>query len=243
MSLIQRSTTAGPLSAEDARVRLRNAPKWFVTAVDKAREKRGLALICPHPRPAVSPRHPRAAPSSALAPSLRFALPKVALVLAPGVGTITAGRRELFEAGAWSTWHSLAKRGRLPGGFTIRDGGHRGPIAACRDDGSLAFTVDPVAGPIVIWQPNGHDARHRAIVESIWSGRDAISSEFHALALRWDRGIRRISMAMATGVAILRPGESPAFRGAMAGILDGKKPLRSELRRLVDAALVRAQGK
>ena len=254
MSNIQRSTAAGPLSAADAAKRLKNAPRWFIQKVNENRQLRGLATL-PVPRPAApvrrKPAPARSAPAAKLpaAPVRRSPglspppLPKIGFCLAPGVGTITGDRRELFEPGAWNAFFALAKRGRLSTGFTIRTGGHSGPVAACHADGSLAFALDPLAGPIVIWQPNGADVRHQAIVESVRAGLDRLSCEFHPISLRWDGGVRRVKMAMATGVAILRRSEEPAYRGAMALIFDGKKPLASEVRRLVDKALARAQGK
>jgi hypothetical protein len=35
----------------------------------------------------------------------------------------------------------------------------------------------------------------------------------------------------------------PAYSGALAGVIDGKQPIHMEIRRLVDKALARAQGK
>ena len=254
MSEIQRSTSGGPLSAADAAKRLKNAPDWFIQKVNANRQLRGLATL-PVRRPAAAPvrRKPpaKSAPAAKLpaAPVRRSPglapppLPKIGFCLAPGVGTITGDRRELFEPGAWNAFFALAKRGRLSTGFTIRTGGHSGPVAACNADGSLAFALDPVAGPIVIWQPNGADFRHRAIVETVRAGLDRLSCEFHPISLRWDGGVRRVTMAMATGCALLRRSEEPAYRGAMAMVFDGKKPLASEVRRLVDKALARAEGK
>jgi len=254
MSEIQHSTSFGPLSVTDAAVRLRNAPAWVIASVNRERQLRGLATIPTRTTAAAPVRRKPAPAKSALAARLPAAparrsplsapapLPRIGFVLTPGVGTIPGGR-EMFEPGAWDAWFRLLKRDRSSRKFEIRCLGHDGPVVAALPDSSINFWLAKDVGPVCVWQPDASKPLHRSLVTQIAAGADAVSAEFHATMATLSRGVRRIQMAGPVGVAILRRSQEPAYSGALCGVIDDKRPIHLEIRRLVDKAMARAAGK
>lgn len=232
---VQRSTNAGPLSVADARERLRHAPRWFLEKVDRARESRGLAPICERPRKAaVAPRHPRAAQRKAPAPALQ-----VAIAVFPGVGDLSGGVREIFEPGAFDFWWRSYCRGGFQD-FALRSGGHDGAIVGSVKDGSVSLRPIDGVGIVALWRPDLTNLRHRSAVAFIGSGMDAVSGEFHAIRATLSGGVRRVSMAIPAGCALLRRQE-PAYVGATAAILDESQPVGVQIGELARKALARAK--
>jgi hypothetical protein len=233
---IQRSTALGPLSAAEARERLRHAPKWFLERVDRAREKRGLAPLRERPRKAaVAPRHPRAVKRTAPAPALQ-----VAIALFPGTGVIPGGR-EIFERGAFDFWWLAFKKGAFRD-FVVRSGGHDGAIVGSVKDGTVSLRPIEGVGIVAVWTVDMTNLRHAAAVALVRSGMDRASGEFHAIRATLSGGVRRVSMAIPVGVALLHRQE-PMYAGAQAVILDPAKSVGVQIGELARKALARAQRK
>lgn len=251
MSEIQRSTSPGPLSAADADARLRHAPQWFREKVSAARELRGLAPLPVRRSARVAPPRRRppaagAAPAAIMPRSTPTAvkLPKVAFVLAHGTGEPGDGKVdiEIFTDGAFDGWLSRVQREGRGASFEIRAGGHGTEAIASAADGSFEFRNVGAVGPVVIWQPDAANARHRVVVEMVRAGQDAASVEFHALRAEFIDGVRVVREAAPCGVALLRRDQAPAYRGSLAAILPGVEPIERELIRVAGRSLKRSWG-
>jgi hypothetical protein len=170
-------------------------------------------------------------------------LPRVAFILVgtaagePGNGTDI----EIFLDGAFDKWTARVQREGRAANFEIRMGGHDTPAIANAGD-KLEFRNVGAVGPVVVWQPDGANARHRTAVEMIRAGSDACSVEFHALRAEFIGGVRCVREAAPCGVALLRRDQEPAFRGAMAAVLPGVEPIERELIRVAGRSLKRSWG-
>jgi hypothetical protein len=249
MSQIQRSTSAGPLSAADADTRLRNAPEWFRDRVSAAREVRGLAPLPARKQARVAPprRRPPAAGAAPAAITPRSTpaapprpLPKVGIVLVGlGAGEPKAGLVETFATNALDNWLSRAQHDPRGSGFVLRAAGHNSPAIADAADGSITFRS--VGGSAVaVWTPDPSNPAHRAAVASIASGVDAVSVEVQVVRAEFHAGARVILEAEPVGAAILRAGETPAYRTACCGILPSNQNEVVALVRLAAASVRRA---
>lgn len=238
MSHIQRANLSGILPHAEATARLRHAPQWALDCINRAREVRGLAAVCPRPRKVAPPvRHPRAtARRAAPAPAL-----KVGVAIYPGTGEIPGGVREVFERDAFDFWWRSYCKGQFQD-FTLRSGGHQGAIVGTVKDGSVTLRPIDGVGIVAVWTPDMTNLRHRAAVAFIRAGQDCVSGEFHAIRATLSGGVRRVSMAIPSGVAFLRRQE-PCYRGALAAILDGPEPVGVQIGALARKALTRAKGK
>jgi hypothetical protein len=248
--MIERAYLGGPLSDSDAAIKFRNAPAWFLEPINRDRRQRGVAAIPIRNTASAPPRRKPAAVRAALAPVVPRStlpkapvkLPKVAFVLAHGTGEPGGGTDiEIFLDGAFAAWTARVQREGRAANFEIRMGGHETTAIANAGDG-LEFRDVGVVGPVVIWQPDGGNARHRAAVALIRAGADKCSVEFHALSARLIDGVRVVSEACPVGVALLRPNQEPAFRGAMAAVLPGVEPIERELIRVAGRSLKRTWG-
>jgi hypothetical protein len=56
-------------------------------------------------------------------------------------------------------------------------------------------------------------------------------------------GISHVTVAALTGCAFLRPGQLPAYRGAMAAVFDAARPIDAQLVERASRALARAACK
>jgi hypothetical protein len=252
MSEIQRSTSPGPLSAADADLRLRHAPQWFRERVSAARELRGLMPLPVRKSARAAPprRQPPAAgaasaatmPRSAVPTAPAAKLPMIALVLCgEGAAELAPGGLvETFMPGAFDAWLERTRKAGRGANFEIRVGGHGTAAIATAADG-LEFRILASVGPVVLWQPDGENPRHRAAVELVRAGQDAISVEFHALRVELIDGCRVVHEAAPVGVALLRRGEAPAYSGAIAGVLPGIN-LNRELVQIAGRSLRRGRS-
>jgi hypothetical protein len=247
--MIERSFIGGdPLSAEDAGRRLRNAPAWVVQRVNGARESRGLAPVVvrrgvatPVRRPArrapapVAPRPSRSIPTAPPA-----ALPKIGIVLV-GVAAGEPGpdRVEIFADTAFDKWLARAQRDPRGVEFVIRTRGHDSPAVVDSAAGSIAFRTVGVVGVVAVWTPDPANPAHRAAVESIAAGVDQCSIEVRVLRARLIDGVRMIDECEPAGVAVLRVGEKPVYRGAVAGTLRRGEDESAALVRLAGRSLRR----
>jgi hypothetical protein len=169
-------------------------------------------------------------------------LPRIAFVLAHGTGEPGNGTPiEIFLDGAFDKWLCRVRREGRGSNFEIRMGGHETTAIATAGDG-LEFRDVGVVGPVVVWSPDGRNARHRAAVELIRAGQDAASVEFHAIRAEIINGVRCVREAAPCGVALLRRDQEPAFRGAMAAVLPGVEPIERELIRVAGRSLKRTWG-
>jgi hypothetical protein len=258
VSDIQRSVHAGPLSAADAAIRLRNAPAWVVERVNTARQLRGLAPV-PVRKPAAPPVRRKPAPAKsapaaklpaaptrrapvAAKPAAPAAVPPIVLIPFAGEGNVR-GVRERFAGGAFDGWFARLRADRSSAPFVIRVGGHDGPQVASLADGSISIRLHREVGPVIVWNPNVRNVRHAAVVEMIRAGLDSVSAEFHHPQSQLSMGFHHIAEAVPCGAAILRHGERPCFPGALAGIIDPAKPIELEIARMVRKSLARAAGK
>jgi hypothetical protein len=249
MSAIQRSTSVGPLSAAAADQRLRHAPQWFRDRVSAARELRGLAPLPARKQARVAPPR-RRPPAAGVAPAAIMprstptappkALPKVGIILVGrGAGEPRAGVVETFADNALDGWLSRAQHDPRGSGFVLRGHGHNSPAIADAADGSIAFrSIGGVA--VAVWKPDPANPAHRSAVASIAAGVDSVSVEVRVLRAEMHVGARVILEAELAGVAVLRAGERPAFRTAVAGILPANQNEAVALVRLAAASVRRA---
>jgi hypothetical protein len=170
-------------------------------------------------------------------------LPRIAFILVGNAAGEPGGATpiETFLDGAFDKWLSRVRREGRGANFEVRMGGHDTPAIANAGD-KLEFRNVAVVGPAVVWQPDGANARHRAAVALIRAGADKCSVEFHALSARLIDGVRVVSEACPVGVALLRPNQEPAYRGAMAAILPGVETIERELIRVAGRSLKRTWG-
>jgi hypothetical protein len=246
--MIERAYLGGPLSDSDAAIKFRNAPAWFLEPINRDRRQRGVASIPVRNAASAPPRRKPAAARAALAPvAPRSTLPKAPPKPLPKVGIVLVGRGagepfegtvETFADSALDGWLSRAQHDPRGAGFVLRGAGHNSPAIADAADGVITFRS--VAGvAVAVWTPDAGNAAHRAAVASIASGVDAVSVEVQVVRAEMHVGARVILEAELVGAAILRAGERPAYRTAVAGILPANQNEAVALVRLAAASVRR----
>lgn len=187
------------LSAPHAREKLRNAPAWFRTSVDVAREQRGLPPLfaeaaLARPVPVAAPPKP----------------PKVARTLcgvaAPGISTPCTIRddwRRCPEQIMPSAWEDVATDIRAGRHFKITDG-HGGRVIATSAERRVRWKVEPKVGLTF-------ELDLLTMAEFVWPGPCDVSIGMKPLS--WNhryvpRGwVREITAMRLDHIALLRPSQ------------------------------------
>jgi len=236
------SLGSATLSADAAAGRLRNAPQWAISKINRVRSLRGLSPVVggrlaafPKRGPALVALHP----ARTIPAAIPAALPKIGFVLTGAAAGSTAGRIEAFADDAFDDWMARARRGSRSVDFVIRPNGHGSAATAEFSDGSIVFQNRDLVGPVCVWSPDAANAAHRAAVASISAGRDRCSVEIRVLAAEIIDDVRLITAVEFAGVAILRAGEKPAYGGSICGILSRNETEPAAMARLVQESLRR----